>query len=256
MKKKYLFFDYDGTLTDLRTMKLVPSAIEAINLLQANGHFCALATGRAYYKAKQIMTKINVNNAVCSCGGGLVIDNKLIKDEPIDLELTKQLLRECKANNIGYQLSLVDGPTIISDNDLFIKQCVSHDVGELVIDKNFNFEEVKQIMKAYISVSKEDEYKLPTIQKVNKLRFMPGFLIIQHDKKKEAIIDMMNYMNAPLEDVVVIGDGDNDIDMFDKRWTSIAMGNAVDELKKLADYISDNSYDDGVYNACKYYGWI
>ena len=251
-----MFFDYDGTLTDLRTMSLVPSAMKAIDLLQAEGHFCALATGRAYFKAKEIMEKIHVNNGICSCGGGIVIDGKLIKDEPLDLQNTKQLIRECKENGIGYQLSLTDGPELISDNNLFDEQCLNHEPGKTVIDPRFNFEEVNQIMNAYVSVSMEDEYKLPTLKKVGKLRFMPGFLIIQHDKKKQGIIELMNYMSAPLEDVVVFGDGTNDIDMFDKRWTSIAMANAVDELKALADYVSDSSYNDGVYNACKHYGWI
>ena len=256
MKKKYLFFDYDGTLTDLRTMSIVPSAIEAIDLLQANGHFCALATGRSYYKSKQIMEKIHVENGVCSCGGGIILNKKLIKDEPLDLENVKQLIRECKMNNIGYQLSLEDGPVLISDSALFSKQCKNHNEGDIVIDPNFDFEKVDKVLKAYVSVSEEDEYKLPALNKLGKLRFMPGFLIIQHDKKKQAIIELMNYLKAPIEDVVVFGDGSNDINMFDARWTNIAMGNAVEELKKLATYVSDNSYDDGIYNACKHFNWI
>ena len=46
--KKYIFFDIDGTLTDNRTGKIVPSAREALDKLRKNGHFFAIATGRAY----------------------------------------------------------------------------------------------------------------------------------------------------------------------------------------------------------------
>ena len=53
MKKKYIFFDIDGTLTDNATKKIVPSAQKALDELQKNGHFVAIATGRAHYKAPQ-----------------------------------------------------------------------------------------------------------------------------------------------------------------------------------------------------------
>ena len=49
MKKKYIFFDIDGTLTDNATKKIVPSAQKALDELQKNGHFVAIATGRALY---------------------------------------------------------------------------------------------------------------------------------------------------------------------------------------------------------------
>ena len=48
MEKKYFFFDIDGTLTDRSTGKIVPSAREALDRLEANGHFVAIATGREH----------------------------------------------------------------------------------------------------------------------------------------------------------------------------------------------------------------
>ena len=49
---KNLFFDIDGTLTDRATGEIVPSAKEALQRLEENGHFVAIATGRAHYKAE------------------------------------------------------------------------------------------------------------------------------------------------------------------------------------------------------------
>ena len=48
MKKKYMFFDIDGTLTDNETKKIVPSAQKTLDRLQEAGHFVAIATGRAH----------------------------------------------------------------------------------------------------------------------------------------------------------------------------------------------------------------
>ncbi|MCF0109993.1 MAG: HAD hydrolase family protein, partial [Erysipelotrichaceae bacterium] len=57
-------------------------------------------------------------------------------------------------------------------------------------------------------------------------------------------------------DVVVFGDDYNDLVMFDKQWFSIAMGNACEELKQKADYVTDLNVNDGIYKACEHFGWI
>ena len=54
----------------------------------------------------------------------------------------------------------------------------------------------------------------------------------------------------------MFGDEKNDLSMFIDEWTSIAMGNAIDELKEKATYITSDADDDGIYNACKHFGWI
>lgn len=257
MNKKYFFFDYDGTLTDRRTMKLVPSSKEALDLLQANGHFVALATGRAHYKARSVMDKLGLHNMVCNGGGGIVIDDELVRNNPLDLDKVKQLLREVTTNNIGYELQITDSIDIYSNNNLFDIQCGGRrEPTECIINPDFDFEKCDTILKAYISATEQQEQLLPTLKEIGHLRFERGYLIIQHDDKKKGIIELMEYLNAPLEDVVVFGDDTNDINMFDSRWTSIAMGNGVDELKAIASYVADNSYDDGVYKACKKFGWI
>ena len=42
--------------------------------------------------------------------------------------------------------------------------------------------------------------------------------------------------------------------MFTDEWTCVAMGNAIDELKEKADYVTTNVDEDGIYNACEYLG--
>ena len=55
---------------------------------------------------------------------------------------------------------------------------------------------------------------------------------------------------------VVFGDDTNDLVMFDSQWTSVAMGNAVDELKEKASFVTDANIDDGIYNICLKQGWF
>ena len=67
---------------------------------------------------------------------------------------------------------------------------------------------------------------------------------------------IMDYLGADYKDVVVFGDEKNDLSMFRDEWTSIAMGNAIEALKEKADYVTDDCDKDGIYNACRHFGWI
>ena len=82
------------------------------------------------------------------------------------------------------------------------------------------------------------------------------YCIYQYDEKKKGIMLMMDHLNAPYEDVVVFGDGMNDLVMFDPLWTSIAMGNGKEKLKEKADYVTEANVDDGIEKACRHFGWI
>ena len=55
---------------------------------------------------------------------------------------------------------------------------------------------------------------------------------------------------------MAFGDGHNDISMMRQAPISIAMGNAIDEVKEVATYITKSNQEDGIEYACKHFGWI
>ena len=61
---------------------------------------------------------------------------------------------------------------------------------------------------------------------------------------------MMDYYHADYRDAIVFGDGLNDMSMFIDDWTTVAMGNAVPELKAKADFVTTEVDRDGIWNAC------
>ena len=61
----------------------------------------------------------------------------------------------------------------------------------------------------------------------------------------------MEQLNADPADAVVFGDSRNDLSMFRGPWTKVAMGNAIPELKELADFVTADVADDGIYKACE-----
>lgn len=52
-----------------------------------------------------------------------------------------------------------------------------------------------------------------------------------------------------MTEVVVVGDGRNDVAMFERSGLSIAMGNACPEVKQKADFVTDSNREDGFANA-------
>ena len=142
-------------------------------------------------------------------------------------------------------------------NHLFIDQVGERkEPTEYIYKPDMNYEDLENIYKIYISVSTEQEYKLVHRDLLTNLRFIPDYLTYQHDQKDKGIRDMMDYLHADYKDVVVFGDAENDIVMFQKEWTCIAMGNGYPPLLQIADYVTDAAEDDGILNACRHFKWI
>ena len=79
---------------------------------------------------------------------------------------------------------------------------------------------------------------------------MPTYFFIEPTDKAAGIKKVMDHYHADTRDVIVFGDGENDMAMFEDPWTKVAMGNAVPELKARADLVTTDVDRDGIWNAC------
>lgn len=257
MSKKYFFFDIDGTLTDRTTNKPVPSAFEAVKKLQEAGHFTALATGRAFYKAEGFRTDSPFENMVCNGGHGIVYENELKENRPLDYDKALALYRQARELGYGAACAMDDSKKVYCPDFLFHEQAGKRkEPTTYIIDEEFDPADHDAIYKMYISIPKEDEDKLTLKDTLGYLRFEPEYLMFQPDEKKEGILRMLEYAGGTPEDVVVFGDDYNDLCMFDEQFYKVAMGNGCQELKDKADYVALKNTEDGIYKACLEHGWI
>ena len=257
MRKKYFFFDIDGTLTDKQTGKIVPSAKDTIEKLKSNGHFVAIATGRAYYKTKDFAKMAGIHHIVSNGGAAITLNDEVIMNRPLDRDKAIALCKEAQSKGYGVLIAPNDSIDVIMNDEVFI-----HSVGyrkeptRYFLDKSLELDDIKDFYKIYIAIDQNHESELTLLNSLGHIRFVKDYLTYQHDEKNKGIEEMIKIVDGNIEDVVVFGDDYNDLIMFDPRFTKIAMGNACDELKIKADFVTKSNVEDGIQYAAKHFGWI
>ena len=255
---KYFFFDIDGTLTSVNDhTKVSTSTLKALKQLEENGHFVALATGRAHFRAKLFADSIGISNMVCEGGNGLYINGELVHYEPLNQDYAHAICAEALAKKIPMAIALEDSPIRYSQNNEFNEKAgLFADFMEVRINSELDYQKETTIRRIFLALTPDEENQLSSITEIGVMRYNDKFLIIEPDDKYKGIKQMMKILEADEKEVVVFGDGLNDRKMFKEAPFKIAMGNAVTELKELADYVTSDSDSDGIANALLHFGWI
>ena len=257
-RRKYFFFDYDGTLAVPRTREIPASTRRTLDALRAQGHFISLATGRLQVNALDFIASVGIDNLVADGGNSVTIAGELKCMESLPVEPVKACL---------HRLDAAGAPWAVTTANELVRYSPQVDFAEIAgdyyvptqYDPDLCIDDLTCIYKVYMPCSPERQEELEAagvFEGVPHVRYNPENLFIEPMDKRRGIMRMMDELGAPYEDVVVFGDGLNDVTMFSSEWMSIAMGNAREVLKERADYVTADCDDDGIMKACQHYGWI
>lgn len=260
MKKKYFFFDIDGTLTlrdPITKESYVPeSTRRTLKQLKEKGHFVSVATGRAHWMAMDVVNLIGIDNLVTDGGNGIVLGGELVELLPLDPEKAAALCTELTKDGRGVGVMLHDDNRLYFKDDNYAQQNPEFSsFMRYIVDENLDFAKEK-IYKIFVSITEEEEEKYPILKTMPHMRYHPNNLMIEPADKYAGITRVMKFLNGDMADIVVFGDGWNDMDMFSKAPMSIAMGNSVDALKEIATFVTKGADDGGIEYACRHFGWI
>lgn len=257
MTHKILFFDIDGTMTSFTDGTIAPSTKLAIHTLIQNGYHVVAATGRPLsmcddIKTLGIETIISANGALATHQDEIIFQSAL---SPTIIDQITDLAKRMKHTLLFYSNTLhineIQNPKALQalTETLFLKEYPpvkpSNTLHETYLLSIFaNDEELKMYQEAF-----------PTL---SYLRWHPYIanVLERPVSKSVAIEQVLQFFHLTPKDAVAFGDGSNDVDMLEYVDFGIAMGNANDEVKAVAKFVTKDSNHDGIAWALKELAYI
>jgi HAD superfamily hydrolase (TIGR01484 family) len=154
---------------------------------------------------------------------------------------------------------------VVGENDLAVYN--SNDKVDVIFRQMLNVQNLKEnvpmepILKQRILQltpiisDAEERIIMPHLTGCISSRWYPDFIDItaQNVDKGYGLLSIAFHQGIKIEDTMAFGDGGNDIPIIKRAGIGIAMGNANQDLKEIADYITSSVDDNGIYNALKHF---
>ena len=273
MTYKMVCIDMDGTLLNKRK-KISKKSKEVIKKLHDDGVEIVVTTGRIYNNAAYYSHILGVESPVIAANGAIVRNkhtNEIIYENTIKTEVCIKLIDLLYKNDFLFHFYTLDG--------IYCGNKITKLATEIYMTKQIGYENLRinyhiiNNIEAWKSFFKKDNTQITKCiafsvnpDKIAKLKkelnefddivyFGAGSrsLEINHRgvSKGKAVKALADYYGLKREEIVCIGDNENDISMIEYAGLGVAMGNAIEPLKKIADYITDTNNEDGVAKALK-----
>lgn len=253
---KAVFFDIDGTLMSFKTHQVAPSTEEAIAQLQAKGIKTILSTGRSINSIDHVRY-LNFDGYITFNGGYCVSrEGNILLKKSIDARDIRSVVEYASSNPLSFSL-MSEREVTIHDVTPEIAGMYAHlnlPVPPLVNFSNIDFDNILQT-NIFLGPEEEAAFMREVMPNSIASRWSPLFADVnpKGQSKKVGIDIFCKHFGIDLQNTMAFGDGGNDITMLQHVAIGIAMGNANPEVKKIADYVTDDVDSDGIWNALKHY---
>ena len=247
---KAIFFDIDGTLIPHGEMEIPQSVLNALRELKNQGVKLFIATGRPPMSIKHVTDQFEFDGFLTANGQYCFNKETIIHEKYIEKESLELLLPYMIENKISVLFARLDKCFRTGYETFFEKTWPIYDK-ETICD-----EKIVQLM-AEIKPEEDEEF-LKHLPGCKSARWTDAFadIIPIEGGKEYGINKIIEHYNISLDEVMAIGDGGNDITMLRHVPHSVAMGNAKDEVKANASYITTHILDDGIINAFKHFNLL
>ena len=254
---KIVFFDVDGTLIPMGAKQLPQRMRHTLTRLREQGIKLCVATGRGPCTLPDFAqglfdAYLTYNGAYCYDEQGVIFNN------PIAPEEVQQLLRNAEA--LGRPVSIaIRGGLAANGSDEDLATYYTFANLQLEVDEDFHNTVQQDVYQVMLGCRKSD---YPAILKDVANVKITGWwerasdVIPANGGKGTAIRQVLAHYGLDPENALAFGDGNNDLEMLQTVGTGVAMGNASQELKEIADAVCGKASEDGIYHYCLSHGLI
>lgn len=254
---KIIMCDLDGTLLD-ENERLTIKTIQTMRRIKEKGYLFGLATGRPMCSVEKLMTQFEVSGVVdmvVALNGGHIKDYVLQKEEHhylIDGHLIKKVVQHFEGFPVNFGVYLDDSLAVMYDDALAKRLALSDQIPYQVVDFNkiYNSQQSKLIvitdpMDMKKVVFHGDLFHDPQLKSLQAGKIEYEYMHPQLSKSF-GLNQICEWHHFTLENMLAFGDADNDADMIKNAGIGVAMANASDLTKSVADDITLSHQEDGV----------
>lgn len=269
MKYKLIAMDMDGTL--LNSQKQVTEYTKDVLRKAADkGVKLVVCTGRIFTSAKSYARIIGTKAPIIASNGAYIREKdreEVIYEKYINKEKLLNIIRISREWGFYPHIYTIDtiyseklihsslnyskwNETVPEDEKINIKIV---DSLEEIVNKNG-----ESFLKVVVMAQDDEIERLQQLKNYIKEHidvavfssYMNNFEVMDKEVSKGRALEILaGFYNLSKDEIICFGDNENDKTMFEFAGFPVAMGNAEDELKKIAAYITDSNDDDGVAKA-------
>lgn len=256
-KIKMIFSDIDGTLltSDHKLTNKTKMKIKELDALQIPFVLVSARMPDAIYV---IQEKLDINNPVVCYGGGLILDKnrEVIKSIGIEGKLEDKVRSYIELSFDDICISSYSYNDWICDdinNPWIIQEAEITGVRAKKRDDYYKMNERKEVHKI---LCMGDTSSIKVLEKKLKLEYPELSIYMSKDtyleimdiraSKSNAVKILSDFLKIDIEGTVSFGDNYNDVDMLKTTAVGYAMGNAPDEVKKCATYVTLDNDNEGL----------
>ena len=257
---KLLVLDVDGTLIGKGAYPS-PRVTEAIAAAKEKGVAVALSTGRATEACYHLLKHLQLDGLHVVFDGAAVVEwpsNDLIFLRALSPLAGQRLIELAREHDLFLEIYAHDFYFIEKEGALADHQREKLQITPLVTDLMRLVNRIKMVKGQLLAADADEKRRADVVSQEmeqyckmswsldpsNNIYF--GNAISRLVSKAKALRDMIDYQGVSFDEILAVGDSFNDISTFEVAGTKVAMGNAPDALKQLADWIAPPVDQDGV----------
>ncbi|WP_260286974.1 HAD family hydrolase [Peribacillus aracenensis] len=277
MTNKAIVLDLDGTTLNERNT--VNETLEQyIGELRKRGKLIFIATGRTLEEMRDVLPSgMETDGVVTANGMSVFIGKKQIVEHALPPELVEELVAKAGAEEIFYEVHPNDGTrmALLKDKNYMVKQGLmpkpeTVDENEWLsrqdaVEDKIRWSEqldISSVAKIYffsneMNTIRKWKAELGRIKQYNAFTTASSThhnveVTVEGITKATGVQLLLKHFQLAPENILAVGDGENDLPLFKLAGHCVAMKNATDLVKEQADEVTEHSYrEDGLYRFLK-----